>query len=64
MFAAAFARAAGVGGPVVLAAGLPGPGPWDARAWIGAAVYLAAFAAALVGIWVLVRGAPDGGGPR
>ena len=34
----------------------PGPGPWDLRAWCGAALYVALFAAALWGVWALVRG--------
>jgi len=40
----------------------PGPGPWDGRAWFGAALYLAIFAAALWGIWALVRS--DGRDPE
>jgi hypothetical protein len=35
----------------------PGPGPWDARAWAGAALYAALFLAALWGAWRLARGA-------
>ena len=33
----------------------PGPGPWGARAWLGAALYVAVFLAALWGTWLLVR---------
>ncbi len=40
----------------------PGPGPWDARAWVGAALYLVLFLAALAGIAALLRGDPGGGG--
>lgn len=46
------------------AARYPGPGPWDARAWAGAALYLALFAAALWGVWALCRGAPGAEGER
>lgn len=43
------------------AAPYPGPGPWDARAWIGAAIYVLIFVAALRGIWLLCRGGPGEG---
>ena len=36
----------------------PDPGPWDARAWTGAALYVLLFLAALAGILRLVRGSP------
>ena len=57
--ATAAAAAAAAGDPSTF----PGPGPWDARAWLGAALYVALFLAALAGTWVLVRGCPDGEGP-
>jgi hypothetical protein len=40
----------------------PGPGPWDLRAWCGAALYVALFAVALRGVWALVRSDGRGGG--
>jgi hypothetical protein len=33
---------------------------WGGRAWAGVALYLVLFAAAVLGTWVLVRGAPGG----
>ena len=42
----------------------PDPGPWDGRAWAGAAIYCLLFLAALAGILVLLRGAPPEGDPR
>jgi hypothetical protein len=36
----------------------PGPGPWGAREWAGAAIYGLLFLAALWGAWRLATGAP------
>ena len=52
-----------VPGTAALAAGgadalYPGPGPWDARAWTGAGLYVLLFAVALWGVWRLCREAP------
>jgi hypothetical protein len=50
--------------PATLAAeAFPGPGPWDATAWTGAALYLLLFLAALAGAWRLARGSDAGEGP-
>jgi hypothetical protein len=43
---------------------LPGPGPWGAREWAGAAVYVAMFLLVAWGAWRLVRSVPDGSGAR
>ena len=42
----------------------PGPGPWGAREWAGAALYLLLFLAALRGAWALARAAPPEGADR
>ena len=66
-------RAMAVAGQGGLADPPPGPGPWDGRAWAGAALYVLLFLAALAGILVLVRdpaarppepGIPRGGDSR
>jgi hypothetical protein len=49
--------AAAAGGP-----SLPGPGPFGAREWAGAAIYAALFLLAAWGAWRLVRSVPDGSG--
>jgi len=36
----------------------PGPGPWGAREWSGAALYLLLFLAGLWGAWRLAAGVP------
>ena len=42
----------------------PAPGPWNARAWVGAALYVVLFLAALAGVAALLRGPGDAPGPR
>lgn len=42
----------------------PAPGPWNARAWVGAALYVVIFLAALAGIAALLRGPGDAPGTR
>lgn len=41
---------------------LPGPGPWESRQWIGAALYVALFLLALWGLSRLAASGPDGDG--
>ena len=66
-------RAMVVAGQGGLADPPPGPGPWDARAWAGAALYVLLFLAALAGILALLKdprtdpagpGIPAGGDSR
>ena len=42
----------------------PGPGPWGAREWSGAALYVLLFLAGLWGAWRLAAGAPAPEEPR
>ena len=71
------ARAAVVAGQEGAANAYPGPGPWDARAWAGAVLYVLLFLAALGGILALLKnpaaedavgeekaGSPPPGDPR
>jgi len=60
LLAAAAVLAAGGGDPVPC----PGPGPWQAREWAGAALYGLLFLAALAGLDALLRGLPAEEGAR